>query len=136
VLYLEDRGELGAVGGRDVGQDREPGALLDGVESAAAADQRAQLGVRDAQLIPELLDDLIPDENPPERGAETLLFPTETPDLAVAALPPPVPRAMPLTASTRDGTEMVRAAAGLGAEDSTDPAITPSLGSELMLGER
>ena len=56
-----------------------------------------------------------------ERGAETLARPTVTPDLALTAEPPPVPRDMPLTASTRDGTAMVRAAAGRGVLDSVEP---------------
>ena len=67
------------------------------------------------------LDARPPDENPPERGADTLDRPTVTPDLALTAEPAPVPRDMPLTASTRDGTEIVRAAAGRGELDSTEP---------------
>ena len=62
-----------------------------------------------------------PEEKLPERGADTLVRPTVTPDLALTAEPPPVPRDMPLTASTRDGTEMVRAAGGWGVVDSTEP---------------
>jgi hypothetical protein len=103
-------------------QHLDPGPLQYRIEHRALPDQALELPNRlaahDELTLPPPRE---PVENPLDRGAETLAFPTDTPDLLVAADPPPVPRDIPLTASTRDGTEMVRAAAGRGAGDSTEP---------------
>src|SRR5438093_10979066 len=130
VLEKQDGEQLGAVGRRQVRQHVDPGALLGRVEDRAGADEASKvgqgrgagrLGLAAHELLAAPLEARPPDEKPPERGAATLDRPTVTPDLALTAEPPPVPRAIPLTASTRDGTEIVRAAAVRGELDSIEP---------------